>query len=44
MVKVRIKGKEYKVNEPIEHKGIRVCVCEWGHMNCKCDGKGNKIK
>ena len=40
MVKVKIKGKEYTVNEPIKPRGIRICNCKWGHMNCKCDGKG----
>ena len=43
-MKYLIKGVEYKVNEPIKPKGMRICICEWGHMNCNCDGKGNKIK
>ena len=21
-----------------------ICNCKWGHMNCTCDGKGNKRK
>ena len=43
MVKMKIKGKEYNINEPVKNKGIRVCICKWGHMNCSCDGKGGKI-
>ena len=39
---VKIKG--YRINEPRKPAEIRVCNCEHGHQNCKCDGKGNKIK
>ena len=38
---VQIKG--YRINEPIEPKGIWVCICEHGHMNCTCDGNGSKL-
>ncbi len=39
-----VKVKGYKVNEPIKGTKFFICNCKYGHMNCKCDGKGNKIK
>jgi len=36
--------KGYRVNEPRKAAEVRVCNCIDGHQNCKCDGKGNKIK
>ena len=36
---VKIKG--YRINEPRKPAEIRICNCEWGHMNCKCDGGKN---
>ena len=37
-----VKVKGYRVNEPMKPRGIFVCNCKWGHMNCSCDGKGGK--
>jgi hypothetical protein len=39
-----VKVKGYRVNEPLKSRGIFVCNCKWGHQNCNCDGKGNKMK
>ena len=36
--------KGYRVNEKRKPAEIFICNCEWGHMNCKCDGKGGKKK
>ena len=37
-----VKVKGYRVNEPRKPAQIRICNCEWGNMNCTCDGKGGK--
>jgi len=39
-----VKVKGYRVNEPRKKAEIRVCICEHGHQNCKCDGNGNMIR
>tara|TARA_R110001599_G_scaffold178899_2_gene371497 strand:- start:318 stop:500 length:183 start_codon:yes stop_codon:yes gene_type:complete len=42
LLMVKVKG--YRVNEPRKPAEVRVCNCVHGHQNCKCDGKGNKIR
>ena len=34
--------KGYRINEKRKKANLYICNCVYGHMNCKCDGEGNK--
>ena len=37
--------KGYRVNfDRSDRPNLYICNCVYGHMNCKCDGNGKKIR